>query len=224
MINGLIFEYGLFDSMIQLDKYTFSIEKCECIIDFLLLSRRNFLIEAHLKKKLFGRSFENMDCPSLTGCFACRITLSQTFNDDFVFVSRIANNILFSHLHYDYMRLVDTVIPPCELSRIRLMMMSFIHKEIMTCGDFKRFVNESELHDIIGTKIFFHDSIIERWRRLIEFDVILEKLEGFRDRERPSTIENLRSYKENILVIFDKEHVNIYAYDGGFLRPSFRRS
>ena len=84
-------------------------------------------------------------------------------------------------------------------------MMSFIHKEVMTCGDFKRFMNESELHNIIGTKIFFHDRIIERWRRLIELDVILVKLEGFRDCERPSTIENLRSYTENIFIIFDME-------------------
>ena len=136
MITGLRFEYDLFDSMMQLDKYAFSIEKCKCIVDFLLLIRRNFLREAHFKEKLFGRSFENMDCPSLTRCFAPVITSSLTFKDDFVFVGRIANDIPFSRLHYDYiydyMRLVVTVIPHCKLSRIQL-----IIKAVTSCSTHK---------------------------------------------------------------------------------------
>ena len=36
---------------------------------------------------MFGRVFENHDCPELMKIFLNAITLLQTFNDDFTFVS-----------------------------------------------------------------------------------------------------------------------------------------
>ena len=70
------------------------------MIDFLLLSKMDFEEESKLKKKLFGKPFGNIDCPTLTRCNFRAIMLSQMFNDDFVFVekgdempsSRLASN------------------------------------------------------------------------------------------------------------------------------------
>ena len=33
-----------------------------------------------LKRNMFGKDFENQDCPELTRCFLNAITLSQTFS------------------------------------------------------------------------------------------------------------------------------------------------
>ena len=74
-----------------MNTYGCSIEKCNNIIDFLLLSKHDF--ENSLKLKMFSKKFENHNSPELTGCYLRAITLGQTFNDNFVFVGKDTNHI-----------------------------------------------------------------------------------------------------------------------------------
>ena len=48
--------------------------------------KHDFIQERIWKENMFGRVFENYDCPELMKIFLNAITLSQTFNDDFTFV------------------------------------------------------------------------------------------------------------------------------------------
>ena len=57
-----------------------------CILDFIMLIKMDFTQEAYIKRRLFGRQFENMACPSLTKCYMRCITIGQTFSDTFSFV------------------------------------------------------------------------------------------------------------------------------------------
>ena len=49
--------------------------------------------------------------------------------------------------------------------------MSFIHEEILSDPMLEK-IDDSFVHERIGTGIFFHDRVIERWRREIEFDIV----------------------------------------------------
>ena len=69
----------------KMNTYGCSIEKCNNIIDILLLSKHDFEREKSSKLKMFGKKFENHDSPELTRCYLRAITLGQTFNNDFVF-------------------------------------------------------------------------------------------------------------------------------------------
>ena len=101
-----------------------------------------------------------MDCPSLTKCYSRAITLSQTFNDDFVFVGK-TNDIPCTRLDAEKGHAINTTVPPYELTKISLMMIAFIHKEIMVESQMKEMF-EDHIHEQIGTQVFFHDRIIER--------------------------------------------------------------
>ena len=74
-------------------KYGCSIEKCNNMTDFLLLTKHDFEREKCLKKRMFGKHFENHDSPQLTRCYLRAITIGQTFNDNFVFVGKDTNFI-----------------------------------------------------------------------------------------------------------------------------------
>ena len=52
-----------------------------------------------------------MDCPDLTKCYLRAITLSQTFNDDFVFVGK-TKDIPCTRLHADKGHVINTTVPP----------------------------------------------------------------------------------------------------------------
>ena len=67
---------------------------CKCFLNDKL---KGYTLIAHNSKgydsQLFGRNFENADCPDLTKCHLRTMTLSQTFNDDFVFVGKSVSSI-----------------------------------------------------------------------------------------------------------------------------------
>ena len=115
MINGVIINSDCFNDLERLENYVFSIEKCDNMPDLLLLTKMDFEKECDIKEYLFGKSFENLDCPKLTSCFLRSITLSQTFNDDFTFVGR-TGEIPCSKLWGDVSRPVKEVLPPCVLA------------------------------------------------------------------------------------------------------------
>ena len=169
MINGMRMEYDFFNNVVQLEEYAFSVKRCNNMNKFLLLSKLDFNKESSIKNKLFGHDFKNEECPDLTKCHLRTISLSQTFNDDFVFVEKSVD-IPHDHLHNNNGRTINEQVPPCELMCIRLMMMSFIHKEILSDPMLK--IGDSFIHEQIGTHIFFHDRVIERWRREIEFKIV----------------------------------------------------
>ena len=139
-----------------MNKYGCSIEKCNNMIDFLLLSKHDFEREKRLKR-MFGKFFENHDSPQLTRCYLCTITLGQTFNDDFVFVGKDANYIPLRRWQTMIFRQMRRIVPPCELAKNRLMMMAFVDKQIMGSNQFRSMVKSDELYEQIGSRIFFHN-------------------------------------------------------------------
>ena len=52
----------------ELSTKSFNTEKCRNILDFITLIKLDFPQEVYIKRRLFGRWFENMTCPSLTKC------------------------------------------------------------------------------------------------------------------------------------------------------------
>ena len=211
----------------KMNTYGCSIEKCNNIIDFLLLSKHDFEREKSLKMKIFGKKFENHDSPELTRCYLRAITLGQTFNNDFVFVGKDTNHIPSGCWQTMVFRQMRRIVPPCELAKITLMMMAFVHKEIMDSNHSKSMVKPNELHEQIGARIFFHDRIIERWIKITDFDVVSKEMNKFSRQEKEMALKDLSTYMENIFIIYDNESrsnrdmFNIYVYDGNFLRPSF---
>ena len=153
MINSVRIDNDFFNDIVCLEEYAFNIELCNEMNEFLLLTKMDFMKESSIKARLFGRQFENMDCPDLTKCYLRAITLSQTFNNNFVFVGK-TKNIPCTRLHADKGHAINTTIPLCELSKICLMMMTFIHKEIMVESQMKDMFKDHVLEQI-GTRVFF---------------------------------------------------------------------
>ena len=118
----------------------------------LLITRDEFTgIDARQKESIFGKSFDNINCPSVVNvCFRC-CTLGQTFNDNFSLTRR----------RKTLSTIVSKVIPPCTLSKVRLMMMCFIYKFIQSHYFVKLNVAEDAVHRYIGESIFFHDRLID---------------------------------------------------------------
>ena len=87
MIKGVTTESDFFTDIEHLDEYTFSIEKCINVREFLILMKMDFTGENVIKQILFEKLFENVDCLELTKCYLRLKTLSQTFNDNFTFIS-----------------------------------------------------------------------------------------------------------------------------------------
>ena len=70
----------------ELSTKSFNTEKCRNILDFIMLIKMDFPQEVYIKRRLFGRQFENMACPSLTKCYMRFIMIGQTFSDTFSFI------------------------------------------------------------------------------------------------------------------------------------------
>ena len=85
---------------------------------------------------MFGRVFKNHDCPELMKIFLNAITLSQTLNDDFTFVRGDENVVPLGKWQTKMERWLQ-VIPPCELIKLRLIMVSIVHKEILIIGNLR---------------------------------------------------------------------------------------
>ena len=84
--NCIPFYYNLSKELLKkMNTYACFVDKCDSMIDFLSLTKHDFRREKMLKRNMFGKDFENHDSPELTRCFLNVITLSQTFNDGFIF-------------------------------------------------------------------------------------------------------------------------------------------
>ena len=148
--NCIPFYYNLTKELVKkMNTYACFVEKCNSMIDF----RR----EKMLKPNMFGKDFENHDCPEFTRCFLNAITLSQTFNDDFIFTKGDQGFIPLGRWQtsmYGY-RKPRNIIPPCEMIRLRLIMVSFMHKEIMHSREFINNVGKEDIQKFMGINVFF---------------------------------------------------------------------
>ena len=87
-------------------------------------------------------------------------------------------------------------------------MVSFVHKEILNHWQFKKHVDSSSIHSVIGNNVFFHDRLIERWLRMCTFEVIpnddASSLNDLQSDGRTNIQEALNA-EENVYIIFDNE-------------------
>ena len=224
-INGLYIDYEYSNIILRLDEFAFNAEHCKDVIDFLLLSKMDFEQERYIKKRLYGREFENMDCSKLVKNYLRCITLSHTFNDDFTFVDLNLDYLPCTSRHSEKRRPLNLVVSPCKLAKIRLMMMTFVHKQIGLKG-----VLDKDIHEHIGQRIFFHDRLIECWIRDIDLDVVSD---NFSTMNSPLHTSHCKQYiKQNIFIVYDnitrkyedgEERMVVYVYDGDYLNVTFRK-
>ena len=53
------------DLIRKANSYGCSVERCNDLVEFLLLTKHDFQRESILKRNMFGKTFENHDCPEL---------------------------------------------------------------------------------------------------------------------------------------------------------------
>ena len=142
----------------ELSTKSFNTEKCRNILDFITLIKMDFPQEVYIKRRLFGRQFENMACPSLTKCYMRCITIGQTFSDTFSFVELEKSYIPCTSFKDSHVRrLINKCVKPCVLTMMRHVMMAFIQSEVLTKCD----IGEYDFHDFVANNVFFHDRLIE---------------------------------------------------------------
>ena len=156
----------------ELHTKSFNTEKCRNILDFIMLIKMDFLQEAYIKRRLFGRRFENMAYPSLTKCYMRCITIGQTFSDTFSFIELEKCYIPCTSFKDGHIRrLINKCVKPCTLTMMRHVMIAFIQSEILT----KCNIGDYDFHDFVANNVFFHDRLIERWMCEIDADVVFHE-------------------------------------------------
>ena len=177
----------------------FGLEFCNCLIDFLILTRDEFSKDDS-KERLFGKQFLNVDCPCvIRTCFRC-ITLGQTFNDDFTMDLRVEND-----RGQEETKLRSTM-PSCLLTKVRLLMMCFIHRFVL-----EHYLLRSiggNVQEFIGNRVFFHDRLVQLFMM---------------ECESPNGLVN----RDDVYVVFDvrktgsKRDVCVFVLLGEYLREGF---
>ena len=101
----------------ELSTKSFNTEKCRNILDFITLIKIDFPQEAYIKRRLFGRQFENMACLSLTKCYMRCIMIGQTFSDTFSFIELEKSYIPCTSFKDSHIRrLINKCVKPCALT------------------------------------------------------------------------------------------------------------
>ena len=204
---------------------SFNIEKCRDILDFITLIKMDFPQEAYIKRRLFGRQFENMTCPSLTKCYMRCITIGQTFSDMFSFIELEKCYIPCTSFKDGHVRrLINKCVKPCTLTMMRHVMMAFILSEILTKGD----IGNYDFHNFIANNVFSHDRLIERWMCEIDADVVSHE---FSTKTSPGdSLESKKFKKKYVFILLDRVNQlgtrnmkTVYVLDGDYLRPSFKK-
>ena len=136
----------------ELSTKSFNTEKCRNILDFIMLIKMDFPQEVYIKRKQFGRRFENMACPSLTKCYMRCIMIGQTFSDTFSFVELEKSYIPHTSFKDGHVRrLINKCVKPCVLTMMRHVMMAFIQSEVLTKCD----IGDYDFHDFVANNVFF---------------------------------------------------------------------
>ena len=145
------------DLIKKVNLYGCFMERCNHMIEFLLLTKHDFDRESTLKQNMFRKLFENHNCPEFTKFFLNAIALGQTFNDDFTFIRGDGTCILLGTLQTN-LRWFQ-VVPPCEMVKLRLIIISFIHKEIQNQWEIKNCI--TNIHEFIGSQFSI---MIDYWK------------------------------------------------------------
>ena len=92
-------------------------------------------------------------------------------------------------------------------------------------------MDSSTIHSVIGSNVFFHDRLIERWLRMCTFEVIANDNSSLSDLQSDgrTSIQEALNAEENVYIIFDNEvcdvnephNFNVYVYNSNFFRDSF---
>ena len=185
----------------ELSTKSFNTEKCRNILDFITLIKMDSPQEAYIKRRLFGRPFENMACPSLTKCYMRCTMIGQTFSDTFSFIELGKSYIPCTSFKDGHVRrLINKCVKPCALTMMRHVMMAFIQSEVLTKCD----IGDYDFHDFVANNVFFHDRLIERWMCEIDADVVFHE---FSTKASPGdSLESKKFKKKNIFILFD--HMN----------------
>ena len=82
---------------------------------------------------------------------------------------------------------------------MRLVMMSFVHNQIEHVSLFNQ-LGDFDIHEHVGSSVFFHDRLLERWMCDIDLDVVSESFS-----KKSSNAKECKDFvKRNIFIIFDK--------------------
>ena len=208
----------------ELSTKSFNTEKHRNILDFITLIKMDFPQEVYIKRRLFGRRFENMACPSLTKCYMRCITIGQTFSNTFSFVELEKSYIPCTSFKDGHVRrLINKCVKPCALTMMRHVMMAFIQSEVLTKCD----IGDYDFHDFVANNVFFHDWLIERWMCETDAGIVFHK---FSTKASPGdSLGSKKFKKEKIFILFDCVNQlstnvrTVYVLDGDYLRPSFKK-
>ena len=184
-----------------MDEFALNVEHCRNFREFLLLTKQDFLQEHYTKRVLYEKEFENMDCRNLVKNYLHAVTLTQTFSDDFTFFKMDLNYIPCSSMHSKKRGPINEVVPPCELAKMHLIMIGFVHSQIEHVDPFSG-VYDFKIHKKIGNNILFHDHLIEHWMCELALDVVSEQFS--RKESHSYAKECVDIVKQNVYIIFDK--------------------
>ena len=164
------------------------------MIDFLIVMRDEFdCINIERKRQAFGKEFKNVDCPSVVNvCFRC-CTMGQMFNDDFSLTMHRVHKL-------EALTLTKSVIAPCLLSKVCLLMMCFINKFVQNNYFLRLNIEAGDIHCWIGESVFFHDCLI---------DLFMDECEN------PS--KNGMMDRDDIYLIFDRHNISLASFRLCFL-------
>ena len=208
----------------ELSTKSFNTEKCRNILDFITLIKMDFPQDVYIKRRLFGRWFENMACPSLTKCYMRCIMIGQTFSNTFSFVELEKSYILCTSFKDSHVRrLINKCVKPCVLTMMRHVMMAFIQSEVLTKCD----IGDYDFHDFVANNVFFHDRLIERWTCEIDADIVFHE---FSTKASPgNSLESKKFNRENMFILFNCVNQlstnvkTVYVLDRDYLWSSFKK-
>ena len=156
------------------------------------------------------------------------ITLGQTFNDDFTLIRGDGIYVPLGIWQTNLERW-SQVVPPCEMVKLRLIIISFVQKEIMNQWEFKDCCT-TNVQEFISNHVFFHDRLLERWLNLCSYEIVSRDIGFELSSNNAMHAEAVIKTLDNVFIIFDNEvtnenekHFNIYVYNGDFLRESFEK-
>ena len=191
------------DLIRKANSYSCSVERCNDLVEFLSLIKHDFQRESILKRNMFGKTSENHDCPELAKFFLNAITLGQTFNDDFTLIRGDGIYVPLGTWQRNLERWCQ-VVPPCEMVKLRLIIISFVHKEIMNQWEFKKDCG-TNVHQFISNHVFFHDRLLERWLKLCSYEIVSRDISFELSSNNAMHAEAVIKTLDNVFIIFDNE-------------------
>ena len=110
---------------------------------------------------------------------------------------------------------------------MHLVMMSFVHNQIEHISPFNQ-LGDFDIHKHIGSRVYFHDRLLERWMCDIDLDMVSESFS-----KKSSNAKECKDFvKRNIFIIFDKitmelengeKRLVVYIYDGDYLTSGLHK-